>query len=121
MEIFEITIEHMRILTDPFARLRNIWLKLLRIFHGIASRSQIYIFMHRFEKVAFEPVGSIFVEAFLNGQARNVIGRNIRLRIVFLQRLIVLLELYDFLRFLIDFRLKCQILLRYLIFDSQSL
>ena len=68
VEVFEISVEHMRVLTNPFARLRNVGLKLFVLlhFHRVASWSQTYIFMHSFEEVALKPIGGILVETFLN-------------------------------------------------------
>ena len=68
VEVFEISVEHVGVLTYPFARLRNIWL-ILPVFgalHGIASRSQRYILMHCLEKVALEPICGIFVKTVLD-------------------------------------------------------
>lgn len=68
VEVFEISVEHVGVLTYPFARLRNIWLILpvFGAFHGIASRSQRYILMHCLEKVALEPICGIFVKTVLD-------------------------------------------------------
>ena len=119
VEVFEVSVEHVRVLTNPFARLRNIRLKLLlETFHGIATRSQGYVLMHGLEKVALEPIGGVFVKTVLDIQTWDVVGRNIRLRVIFRHRLIVLFELYDFLRLFIYFRLECEVLLGVLILNS---
>ena len=68
VEVFEISIEHVRVLTYPFARLRNIWLILpvFGTFHGVASWSQSYVLMHCLEKIALKPICGIFVKTVLD-------------------------------------------------------